>query len=143
MTISITTVLVALAGILMGVVVTYLLIKNKVNSLRSNLENSNRQLQEAKTKAQADLEAAESHWVERLNEVKADEQRHYEVALAAEVKAHEETLAARDRAHEETLTARDKAHDDAMRTLKERFDETIAKVVAENKSATEEMLKAR
>ena len=143
MTISLTTVLVALAGILMGVVVTYLLIKNKVNSLRSNLENSNRQLQEAKTKAQADLEAAESHWTERLNEVKADEQRHYEVALAAEVKAHEETLAARDRAHEETLTARDKAHDDAMRTLKERFDETIAKVVAENKSATEEMLKAR
>ena len=143
MTISITTVLVALAGILMGVVVTYLLIKNKVNSLRSNLENSNRQLQEAKTKAQADLEAAESHWTERLNEVKADEQRHYEVALAAEVKAHEEALTARDRAHEETLTARDKAHEDAMRTLKERLDETIAKVVAENKSATEEMLKAR
>ena len=89
-------------------------------------------MEEAKAEAQEDLNEAEAHWTTRLAEVKADEQKHAQEALAA-----------RDKTHEAALAARDKAHEDAMRTLKERFDETIAKIVAENKAATEEMLKAR
>ena len=66
-----------------------------------------------------------------------------QAALEAELKhaiQREESL----RQHNaEALEAREKAHHEAMSALQERFDETIAKVSAQMKTETAEMLKAR
>ena len=44
MIINLTTIIVALVGILLGALVSALILKNKANTLKINLENANREL---------------------------------------------------------------------------------------------------
>jgi DNA recombination protein RmuC len=55
----------------------------------------------------------------------------------------EETKADLRKRSEEDIAAREKAHKDAMTALQIRFDETMAKISAQVKSDTSDMLKAR
>ena len=64
--------------------------------------------------------------------MKADEKKHYEDALAA-----------KDKANGEAMQALKEHYGQSLQAQQERFDETMAKLVTENKAATEEMLKAR
>ena len=132
MIINLTTIIVALVGILLGILVSALIFKSKANALKINLENANRELEETKAEAKADTAAAEARFADRLSEVKADEKKHYEDALAA-----------KDKANGEAMQALKEHYGQSLQAQQERFDETMAKLVTENKAATEEMLKAR
>lgn len=64
-------------------------------------------------------------------------------ALAEKDRAHATALAEKDRAHATALAEKEKANVAAMQAQQSRFDETIAKVSAQMKTVTEEMLKQR
>ena len=132
MIINLTTIIVALVGIVLGVLVSAMIFKSKTNALRINLENANRELEETKAEAKAAMVAAEARFAARLSEVKADERKHYEDALAA-----------KDKANAEAMRTLKEHYEQSLQTQQEHFDETMAKLVTENKAATEEMLKAR
>ena len=54
MIINLTTIIVALVGIVLGVLVSALFFKSKANTLKINLENANRELEETKAEAKAE-----------------------------------------------------------------------------------------
>lgn len=61
------------------------------------------------------------------------------VSLEASLKAKDMLLAEKDR----TMAEQEKRHSEAMEALKKQFDETVQKVSAQMKTATEEMLRQR
>jgi DNA recombination protein RmuC len=132
MIINISTIIGTCVGALLGALIGALVLKNRANALKINLENTQRQLEETKAEAQADLEASDSRWSARLSEVKADEQKHYEEALAA-----------KDKANDEAMQALKEHYDKSIQAQQERFDDTMSKIAEQNKAATEDMLKAR
>lgn len=110
---------------------------------------------------QARMDSDLRHARERCNEllaqieaVKADTQKQLQAAkenaaaLLKQTKEEgdkllEETKADLNRRNEADIAAREKAHKEAMDSLQMRFDETMAKVSAQVRSDTADMLKAR
>lgn len=132
MIINLTTIIVALVGIVLGAVITGLIFNSKNSSVKANLESANHLLEETKRQSQTDLQEAKDNFEQRLADMKADEQRHYESALEAKDKANEEAM--------KTLKAH---YEEAVKDQQERFDSTMSRIVTENKAATEDLLKAR
>ncbi len=132
MIINFTTIIGTLVGVVLGAVICALILKNKANTLKINLENTQRQLEETKANAQADLDASEARWNSRLLEMKTDEHKHYE-----------ESLEAKDKANSEAMQALKEHYDKSIQAQQERFEETMSKIAEQNKAATEDMLKAR
>ena len=131
MIINLTTIIVALVGIILGAVITGLIFNSKNSTVKANLESANHLLEETKRQSQTDLQEAKNNYEQRLADMKADEQRHYESALEAKDKANEEAM--------KTLKAH---YDEAVKDQQERFDSTMSRIVTENKAATEDLLKA-
>ena len=73
------------------------------------------------------------------NQAKADAHE----KLLAETRHFEQLLAENDKAHAAAIEAQEKRHRDALDAMQRRFDETIAKVEAQLKTATDSMLKER
>ena len=121
MTISLTTIIAALVGIVLGAVICALIFRSRTSALKTNLDNATHQLEEADVRLE-----------QRLAEAKGEAQKHHEEAMAAKDKANTEAL--------ETLKAH---YNQSIQAQQARFDETMARVAAESKAATEEMLKAR
>lgn len=63
--------------------------------------------------------------------------------LEAQETRHKEALEAQEARHKETLEAQEMRHDEAIQAQQQRFDDTLAKVTAQMKTATDEMLKQR
>lgn len=132
MIINLTTIIIALVGIVLGAVITGLIFNSKNSTVKANLESANHLLEETKRQSQTDLQEAKDNYEQRLADMKADEQRHYESALEAKDKANEEAM--------KTLKAH---YEEAVKDQQERFDSTMSRIVTENKAATEDLLKAR
>ena len=132
MIINLTTIIIALVGIVLGAVITGLIFNSKNSTVKANLESANHLLEETKRQSQTDLQEAKDNYEQRLADMKADEQRHYESALEAKDKANEEAM--------KTLKAH---YEEAVKDQQERFDTTMSRIVTENKAATEDLLKAR
>lgn len=132
MIINLTTIIIALVGIVLGAVITGLIFNSKNSTVKANLESANHLLEETKRQSQTDLQEAKDNYEQRLADMKADEQRHYESALEAKDKANEEAM--------RTLKAH---YEEAVKDQQERFDSTMSRIVTENKAATEDLLKAR
>lgn len=121
MIINFVTIICALMGIILGAVITGLIFKSKNSTIKANLDSANRLLEETK-----------DNYEQRLADIKADEQRHYESALVA-----------KDKANEEAMKAIKEHYNDAVKEQQERFDKAMSQMVNENKAATENLLKAR
>ena len=158
-------------GILAGVVVFFvsrgrqqaLATKNEV--LRSQADaikaqadiqiaNLQKQLDEAKASAREQAETlkqesqhmlkeAKEEWNAQMAAAKAEEERRSQQALAEKEKTCKEALEAKDQACREALAAQEKRHTEAMTAQQARFEEMMAKVAAQVKSATDDMLKQR
>lgn len=103
MIINLTTIIIALVGIILGAVITGLVFNSKNSTVKANLESANHLLEETKRQSQTDLQEAKDNYEQRLTDMKADEQRHYESALEA----------------------KDKANEEAMKTLKAHYEEAV------------------
>ncbi|MBP5397714.1 MAG: DNA recombination protein RmuC [Bacteroidales bacterium] len=110
-----------LAGAAVAALIVYFASKARSERLKADLEHSQAALEEARKEAFASLEQAKADGAESLKRAQEDAERR----------------------HEETKAELRKQNAEAMEALQKRFDETIAKVSAQMKAETGEMLKAR
>lgn len=75
--------------------------------------------------------------------IKSDAEKHCQEIVSMKEKSCAETLAIKDKAYAESLAAQEVRHKEMLDAQQRRFDETLARVTAEMKGATEEMLKQR
>ena len=75
--------------------------------------------------------------------IKSDAEKHCQEIVSMKEKSCAETLAIKDKAYAESLAAQEARHKEMLDAQQHRFDETLARVTAEMKGATEEMLKQR
>lgn len=117
-----------LIGLTVAALIAYIIAKNAIKSRISLTEQATHLRAESAYKSElAKIEADLRHAKERNEELMSQIQGIKEEAAAELKKAKEES---------------DKVHNEAMNSLQLRFDETIAKVTAQVKSDTADMLKA-
>lgn len=107
----------ALVGLFLGVIVGFLLANSKNQSLVTQIEV---------------LKTAKEEQVRQALVAKQDLERHYQTLLAEKEKAGRDVLVAQEKRHQEAIQAQ-----------QVRFDEIMAKVSAQVRSATDDMLKQR
>ena len=123
-------------------------------ALLSAKEEARQQVQEARDTAAAALQASKDEAAAALQRTREEDaaalQQSKDEAAAVLQRTREEaarlleeTKADLRKRSEEDIAAREKAHKDAMTALQIRFDETMAKISAQVKSDTSDMLKAR
>ena len=126
-------------GVAAGAFAGFIFARGKSNGLQSTIDKLQWQLESEKANAgqaalnhQQQLADAKADAREQIESVKADCEKRI-----AEVKSDAEKQCA------DAMAAQEKRHCEATRAQQELFDETMAKVTAQVKSATDEMLKQR
>ena len=100
-------------------------------------------LEDAKSEAERQVQVAKEEAAVTLQKSKADADALLQQTKTEAAKLLADTKADLSKRNADDIAARDKAHKEAMEALQARFDETMAKVSAQVKSDTSEMLKAR
>ena len=123
----------------LGAVIGFVVARNKSKELQGIIDKLNWQLECEKSAAgqisanlQQQISNAKNEAKEQIEGIKADCDKRI-----AEVRSDAEKLT------KETLAAQEKRHSEAIKAQQELFDETMAKVTAQMKSATDDMLKQR
>ena len=132
-------ILAIIIGVAVGVFIGFFFARGKSKDLQSIIDKLQWQLDNEKSNAkliesslEKQLENAKNEAKEQIESTKADCEKRI-----AEVKGDAEKLTA------ETLAAQEKRHVQAIKAQQELFDETMEKVTAQMKSATDDMLKQR
>ena len=128
-----------IAGTGLGTFIGWVISRSKHNELYSTIDKLKWQLDGEKANAevissslQEQIKATKKDAKEQIESIKADcDKRIAEIKSDAE----KQTL--------DTLAAQEKRHTQAIKAQQELFDETMAKVTAQMKSATDDMLKQR
>ena len=106
--------------------------QNTIDRLQWQLDNEKNNARLIESSLEKQLENSRRDAKEQIEEIKADcEKRIAEIKDDAEKKTND------------TLSAQEKRHAEAIKSQQELFDETMAKVTAQVKSATDDMLKQR
>ena len=106
-----------IVGLLVGVVIGFLVVNGKKQALVTQVEV---------------LKAAKEEQAKQALAAKQDVERHYQAVLAE-----------KDKSCRDALAAQEKRHQEAIQAQQVRFDEIMAKVSAQVRSATDDMLKQR
>ena len=137
-------------GIAVGVAIGILAARGKQQALAtknevllSQLDNAKVQAEAQRAEAQHALKEAKEEWNGQMSQVKQEAENHTRQALQEKEKACQAALEAKETACREALAAQEKRHAEAMAAQQQRFDEIMAKVAAQVKSATDDMLKQR
>ena len=107
-------------------------VQNTVDKLQWQLESERANAEQAAQSFQKQMAEAKAETKEQIESIKAECDKRI-----AEVKSDAEKQCA------EAMAAQEKRHSEATKAQQELFDETMAKVSAQVKSATDEMLKQR
>lgn len=133
------TILIIVIGVVVGAVVGVVIARGKSKDLQNTIDKLQWQLDNEKNNAklieqglEKQLETVKSDAKERIEGIKADCEKRI-----AEIKSDAE------KQRNEALSVQEKRHSDAIKVQQELFDETMAKVTAQMKSATDDMLKQR
>ena len=126
-------------GIAIGAFIGILFARNrknelvtKVEVLQSQLDSAQKQQDEIKSDAERQLTQAKSEFNQQLQNAKAEAEARQKDALEA-----------KDNDCQKLISSIEEHQKQAMQAQKAQFDETLAKMVAQTKTATEEMLKQR
>ena len=137
-------------GIAVGVAIGILAARGKQQALAtknevllSQLDNAKVQAEAQRAEAQHALKEAKEEWNGQMSQAKQEAENHTRQALQEKEKACQAALEAKETACREALAAQEKRHAEAMAAQQQRFDEIMAKVAAQVKSATDDMLKQR
>lgn len=121
-------ILAIIIGAATGILIGFVIARNKskdlqniIDKLQWQLDNEKQNALLAQTNLDKQIERAKADCDSRIAEIKSDAQK---LTIDA-------------------LTAQEKRHEQAIKAQQELFDETMAKVTAQMKSATEDMLKQR
>ena len=152
---------VAVISIIVGLIIGMLLVRNQKQALLTQVEVLNTQVNSVRREAEATRQEAEKHFQESirekervckdaldakdksLSEALAAKDEAVREALEAKERAMKDALAAKDEACRERLEAQETRHAASVKAQQERFDETVARISEQMKSATNEMLKQR
>lgn len=133
------TILITVIGVVVGAVVGFVVARGKSKDLQNTIDKLQWQLDNEKNNAklveqglEKQLETVKVDAKERIEGIKADCEKRI-----AEIKDNAEKL------RNEALSVQEKRHSDAIKAQQELFDETMAKVTAQMKNATDDMLKQR
>lgn len=136
-----------IAAIILGVIVGSLIgrmaSRGKQQALVAKNEMLQAQLETQKQEAQQMLRDAKEEWSSQLEMAKQEAERRNQTLLVEKEKTYREALEAKDAACREMLAGQEKRHAEAMEAQQARFEEIMAKVSAQVKSATDDMLKQR
>ncbi len=132
-------ILAVILGVVIGAVAGYFIARNKSKELHNTVAKLEWQLSGEKANAeqmaanlQQQIATTKSEAKEQIEGIKADcDKRIAEIKCDAEKQTRD------------TLEAQDKRHELAMKAQQELFEETMAKVTAQVKNATDDMLKQR
>lgn len=80
---------------------------------------------------------------EAWKKVVASKEAAYKDALEAKEKAYADAAETKDKAYADGIAAQEQRHQEAMKAQQQRFDETIARMTAQLRTTTDEMLKQR
>ena len=126
-------------GVALGVFMGIVIARGKSKGMQNTVDKLQWQLESER----ANAEQAAQSFLKQMAEAKAETKEQIESLKAecdkriAEVKSDAEKQCA------EAMTAQEKRHSEATKAQQELFDETMARVSAQVKSATDEMLKQR
>ena len=133
------TILIIVIGVVVGAVVGVVIARGKSKDMQNTIDKLQWQLDNEKNNAklieqglEKQLETVKSDAKEQIANIKSDcEKRIAEIKSDAEKQSND------------ALAAQEKRHAEAIRAQQELFDETMAKVTAQMKNATDDMLKQR
>jgi DNA recombination protein RmuC len=121
-------ILAIITGVALGALMGFVFARGKSREAQNTVEKLQWQLENEKSNA----EQAAVNFQKQIAEAKADAKEQIETVKAE-----------CDKRIAEALAAQDKRHEQATKAQQELFDETMAKVTAQVKSATDDMLKQR
>lgn len=130
MTTVVVTIVVAVAATGVGLVIGWLLMRN-------------RQLLEARTEADRRLEALRGETTRQLDELKTEARAAVERTKQEWAARSQEAIGAKERECQALMAAQERRHQEAVAAQQRQFDETMAKVTAQMQTATDEMLRKR
>lgn len=130
-------------GVIIGSVIGWMLSRGKQQALVAKNEMLQAQLETQKQEAQQMLRDAKEEWSSQLEMAKQEAEKRNQTLLVEKEKTYREALEAKDTACREMLAGQEKRHAEAMEAQQARFEEIMAKVSAQVKSATDDMLKQR
>ena len=126
-------------GVVLGAFIGFVVARGKnkeqqniTDKLRWQLENEKSNAELVSQSLQQQIANTKSEAREQIESIKADCEKR-----VAEIKSDAEKQSA------DALAAQEKRHEEAIKAQQELFDETMAKVTAQVKSATDDMLKQR
>ena len=133
------TIVIAAAALLVGLAIGILYDRGPRQRLLAEGEALRRQLEESRSRA----EEARAHVRDLVDTVKAEAQERLKEEKDEWRQVSDERLADMEHRHQDALKAQEQRHREAIIAQQQRFDETLAKVSAQMKSATDDMLRQR
>lgn len=130
-------------GVIVGSLIGWMASRGKQQALVAKNEMLQAQLETQKQEAQQMLRDAKEEWSSQLEMAKQEAEKRNQTLLVEKEKTYREALEAKDTACREMLAGQEKRHVEAMEAQQARFEEIMAKVSAQVKSATDDMLKQR
>ena len=130
-------------GVIVGSLIGWIASRGKQQALVAKNEMLQAQLETQKQEAQQMLRDAKEEWSSQLEMAKQEAEKRNQTLLVEKEKTYREALEAKDAACREMLAGQEKRHVEAMEAQQARFEEIMAKVSAQVKSATDDMLKQR
>ena len=130
-------------GVIVGSLIGWIASRGKQQALVAKNEMLQAQLETQKQEAQQMLRDAKEEWSSQLEMAKQEAEKRNQTLLVEKEKTYREALEAKDTACREMLAGQEKRHVEAMEAQQARFEEIMAKVSAQVKSATDDMLKQR
>ena len=132
-------ILAIILGVALGVLIGFIVargknksVQNTVDKLQWQLESERANAEQAAQSFQKQMAEAKAETKEQIEDIKAD----YDKRIAQAKMDAEKQCA-------DAMAAQEKRHTEATKAQQELFDETMARVSAQVKSATDEMLKQR
>ena len=132
-------ILAIITGIVLGAVVGIVFARSKSKELQNTADKLKWQLDSER----ANAEQAAVNFQQQIASTKSEAKEQIETIKADCEKRIAETKSDAEKQAREAMAAQEKRHEQATKAQQELFDETMAKVTAQVKNATDEMLKQR
>ena len=132
-------IVIGLVAFVLGLVIGVLAMRGGRQQQAAQADALRAQLDEAKNRE----EASRTHVRELVDSVKAEAQQRLKEEKEEWKAVSDERLAQQEQHHREAIATQDQRHQEAMQAQEKRFEEMMAKVQAQVKSATDDMLRQR
>ena len=144
------TLIIAIVALAVGLVIGILYGRGPRQRLLAEADGLRSQLSDAKARAEDQrqhvhqlVDTVKAEAQQRLKEEKEEWRETAEERMTEQEQHYREAMAEQERRHQEALSAQEHRHQEAIAAQQQRFDDTMGRVQAQLKSATDDMLRQR